>query len=116
MFIIVPDEMDALATLEANLTQEILEEMEKKKKGPFERPVEIPKFKLQFEIEMKEQLKAFGMKDIFSATESDFSGVTDSYKGLEVSQVFHKTFLEVNEEGTEAAAATGKKSINSFVI
>jgi serpin B len=55
---------------------------------------------------MAETLKAMGMKSAFDADAADFSGMTGG-RDLFISQVIHKAFVDVNEEGTEAAAATG---------
>ncbi|KAF8773443.1 Serpin B11 like protein [Argiope bruennichi] len=66
--------------------------------------VSLPKFKLEFEEELSEHLQALGAKQIFNAG-ADFSGMTPS-RGVSVSQVLHKAVIEVNEEGSEAAAVT----------
>jgi serpin B len=65
----------------------------------------LPRFKLEYKIKMNDVLKALGMGIAFSADEADF---TRMFKpgGLYIDEVNHKTFVEVNEEGTEAAAVT----------
>lgn len=66
----------------------------------------LPKFKLETKYFMKDDLIAMGMPSAFDGTRADFSGMTGA-KDLFVSTVIHQAFVEVNEEGTEAAAATG---------
>ena len=64
----------------------------------------IPKFTLEYELELNEVLKALGMAITFTG-EADFTNMY-KYGGISISKVKHKTVVEVNEEGTEAAAVT----------
>jgi serpin B len=68
--------------------------------------VTLPRFKTTAEFGLKDTLVAMGMADAFDAGKADFSGM-DGKKDLFISAVVHKAFVDVNEEGTEAAAATG---------
>jgi serpin B len=66
--------------------------------------VTIPKFKIETSYSLKDQLERIGMKSVF--TDANLSGI-DGKQDLVVSEVIHKAMIEVNEEGSEAAAATG---------
>ncbi|MGH0163024.1 UNVERIFIED_CONTAM: hypothetical protein FKN15_044548 [Acipenser sinensis] len=66
--------------------------------------VHLPKFKLEESYDLKTHLAGLGMADVF-CSKADLSGMNGG-PGLFLSQVVHKSFVEVNEEGTEAAAAT----------
>ena len=66
----------------------------------------LPRFKVEESYDLKATLGALGMVDAFSDQDTDFSGMTGR-QDVVVSKVLHKSFVEVNEEGTEAAAATG---------
>ncbi|KAL7984551.1 hypothetical protein Chor_003121, partial [Crotalus horridus] len=65
----------------------------------------LPKFKVEEEYALIPTLKKMGMKDVFIAHKADLSGISES-PDLVVSEFRHKACIEVNEEGTEAAAAT----------
>ena len=64
----------------------------------------IPKWKSDFEIELQDMLRKMGMPDAFSAAKADFSGMSKTRSHID--RVIHKTFIEVDEKGTEAAAVT----------
>ncbi len=66
----------------------------------------MPKFKIESQFGLAETLSAMGMKDAFDPSQADFSGM-DGNKDLYITSVMHKAFINVDEQGTEAAAATG---------
>lgn len=73
---------------------------------PTDVELELPRFRLEESYDLKSCLKKMGMSDIFDPQKADLTGISD--KGdLYVSEIYHKVFVDVNEEGTEAAAATG---------
>lgn len=68
--------------------------------------LQLPRFKIEESYDLEDVMRALGMVDAFSALTSDFSGMTRA-QGLAVSKIRHQSFVEVTEEGTEAAASTG---------
>lgn len=68
--------------------------------------VSLPRFKMEETYDMKGLLISLGMVDAFDLQKADFTGMSPN-NDLVLSKVVHKSFVEVNEEGTEAAAATG---------
>ncbi len=105
MIALLPEKQDGLADLEARLTfgnwqqwtnglvsQEVI--------------VFLPRFKSTSQFELNPLLQSMGMTSAFSPRSADFSGMTGA-RDLFISAVLHKAFVDVNEEGTEAAAATG---------
>jgi len=71
--------------------------------------VRVPKFKLEAKepLILNEPLQAMGMKDAFSESKADFGGLHAGKEPLHITAVVHKAFVEINEKGTEAAAASG---------
>jgi len=67
--------------------------------------VYLPRFKMTSDFQLGKALARLGMSDAFSASAADFSGMT-GHKDLFIGECIHKAFVEANEEGTEAAAAT----------
>jgi serine protease inhibitor len=74
--------------------------------GSMEGEVGLPRFKFEYETSLKDALAALGMAIAFDESAADFSGMHPIPPNLFISEVKHKTFIEVNEEGTEAAAVT----------
>nr|CAD7569671.1 unnamed protein product [Timema californicum] len=105
MVILLPNDRNGLPNLEAKLTSEKLTEVLSQLHST-EVNVSIPRFKLEDTIDLNSVLQEMGMNNMFEDS-ADFSGITDDAAGLKVSQVVQKAFIEVNEEGSEAAAATG---------
>lgn len=102
MIILLPQEIDGLAQLEAQLTTENLSRWTQQLR-PMTVRVFLPRFKIRFPFGLNDTLKSMGMVDAFEA--ADFSGI-DGTTSLFIGAVLHEAFVQVNEEGTEAAAAT----------
>lgn len=105
MLILLPNERDGLPQLEEKLQSINLAELMTKMYSQ-EVEVSLPKFKIEFDLDLKETLEKLGMGTMFT-DKADFSELLEQPDPLYVSKVVHKAFIEVNEEGTEAAAATG---------
>lgn len=70
-------------------------------------PLRFPKFEMEYELKYNDILQSMGMELPFAEGLADFSGIADVTSGkLYISEVKHKTFIKVDEEGTEAAAVT----------
>lgn len=67
--------------------------------------ITMPRFKYAFETQLKEVLQLMGMQKAFDESSANFSGITDD--DLFISEAIHKSYIDVNETGTEAAAVTG---------
>jgi serpin B len=105
MIVVLPRKADGLAAIEGKLDAGALQGWTD---GLAQRKVSVylPRFKIESSFSLSSQLSALGMKDAFDPARADLSGM-DGTRELFVKEVIHKSFVEVNEEGTEAAAATG---------
>jgi len=104
MIILLPKQIDGLPEFEKTLNLENLSQWV----GKLHRReviVSVPKFKMTSQFSLAAVLKSMGMADAFSPEAADFSGITGS-RDLFISAVIHQAYVDVNEEGTEAAAAT----------
>jgi serpin B len=105
MIVLLPKEIEGVSRLEKKLTQENLQEWTKGLRHQ-KVTVFVPKFKMTSQFGLTDTLQAMGMTLAFDDQKADFSRMTRK-EGLCISAVVHKAFVDVNEEGTEAAAATG---------
>uniref|UniRef100_A0A4W2BWY4 Serpin domain-containing protein n=1 Tax=Bos indicus x Bos taurus TaxID=30522 RepID=A0A4W2BWY4_BOBOX len=107
MMVLLPDEVDGLQEVEDQLTAEkLIEWTSPQNMGNREVDLYLPRFKVEESYNLVPTLQALGMVDAFCGGVANFSGMNGS-RDLAVSKVIHKSFVEVTEEGTEAAAATG---------
>uniref|UniRef100_G1PZ10 Serpin domain-containing protein n=1 Tax=Myotis lucifugus TaxID=59463 RepID=G1PZ10_MYOLU len=109
MVILLPDDIEDEATglkkIEEQLTLEKLHEWTKPENlSSIEVNVHLPKFKLEESYNLNSHLASLGIEDLFNS-KADLSGMSRA-RELFISKIVHKSFVEVNEEGTEAAAAT----------
>ncbi len=103
MLVLLPDKNDGLAELEKKLTaQNLARWMGLLRRRQVE--VVLPRFKMTCQFSLKQKLQEMGMAEAFSDS-ADFSGMVEG-GGLKLTDVLHKAFVDVNEEGTEAAGAT----------
>uniref|UniRef100_A0A4W6G191 Serpin B6 n=1 Tax=Lates calcarifer TaxID=8187 RepID=A0A4W6G191_LATCA len=106
MLIFLPNEIeDGTTGLEKLTYENFVEWTRPDMMDQTEVQVGLPRFKMEEKYDMKTVLVSMGMVDAFDAALSDFSGMSPA-NDLFLSKVVHKAFVEVNEEGTEAAAAT----------
>jgi serpin B len=107
MVFLLPKKVDGLAALEESLNRENLNLwLGRLREQPVR--VSLPRFKLGYRIDLARTLEAMGMIDAFRGGKADFSGMTGR-RDLFIGMVMHEARVEVTEEGTEAAAATGVK-------
>ncbi len=106
MMILLPRAVDGLPAIERQFSAKALQDWLSQSQDE-DAEVAIPRFRMESSFSLKDTLSALGMPLAFSGGAADFTGMTDKEKALYLSFVLHRAFVDVNEEGTEATAATG---------
>ena len=104
LIVFLPKDPGGLPGLEQSLTDSSLQQWLRQLVSVSKVIVTIPKFKVTQQFELGSTLGAMGMPQAFTSN-ADFSGMT-GHRDFAISEVVHKAYIDVNEEGTEAAAAT----------
>jgi serpin B len=105
MVVLLPRSRDGIGPLESSLTPASLAAWTSGMRNQ-QVDVALPKFKMASGFSLAQALKAMGLNDAFDPDRADFSGMDGRAHWLYLSAVLHKAYIEVNEKGTEAAAAT----------
>ncbi|XP_073847653.1 uncharacterized protein [Musca autumnalis] len=105
MFVLLPFKRDGLQAMADKLKGANLLDLDQQLRTVNDMIVKFPKFKIEYSVELSKVMQEMGIKTAFGA--ADLSNLLESSQGVNVSEIFHKTCIEVNEEGCEAAAATG---------
>ncbi|XP_054715316.1 serpin B6-like [Uloborus diversus] len=123
MLILLPGSLSAMGEMEDNLSPQNFTTI--RRTMYFTKVnISLPKFKVSYSQELSENMKALGAKDIFKPS-ADFSGMVLTNSSAYLSEVLHKAFIDVNEEGTEAASLTsiittrmmpGAEDVPEFIV
>jgi serpin B len=105
MIVLLPNDVSGLTALERSLTASNTQQWIRRLGFVSQVIVTIPKFKMTQQFQLGDTLAAMGMPQAFKGDVADFSGMT-GHRDFAISAVIHKAYIDVNEEGTEAAAAT----------
>jgi serpin B len=118
MVIMLPNAADGLVALEKQLTSKNLTGWLSKLDHQPVRKVDLylPKYKLETAYDLIAPFKKMGIKDAFTNDVADFGGMGARVGDIHISQIKHKAFVEVNEEGTEAAAATAVEMATKSIV
>jgi serine protease inhibitor len=105
MYVVLPaertDSRQFLQSLTSDLWESWLTKLE-----PMPGTIGLPRFKLDYFAQLERALKALGMERVFDRSRAEFDGIQAGEQAVWIDQVVHRAVAEVNEEGTEAAAAT----------
>jgi serpin B len=111
--ILLPRQLEALGSLEASLTPGMLAALWPKLVRHGEIIISLPRFRAASSWALRPALNDLGISKAFDRATADFSGINGKPADLFVTAATHQTFLDVNEEGIEAAAFTGVISADS---
>ena len=113
MVVLLPKEVDGLPELEESLNAENFKTWMVGLEDARKREVRLylPKFKVESRYNLIPMFQLMGVKDAFREGKADFSGIGGSRGSIYVGNIVHKAFVEVNEEGTEAAAVTAMEYV-----
>jgi len=111
MIVLLPKKVYGLSAFEQSLTPANMQQWLGRLRPAPKIVVTMPKFKMETELSLKDTLISMGMKEAFDVKTADFSGLASHETmqrdgNLSIGAVIHKAYVDVNEEGTEAASAT----------
>lgn len=111
-YIILPEAADGLISLSKFFDKKYFD-LELAKIQDTELMLQLPKMKIEYEADLIPTLKGMGMSAVFDPTISDLSGMVANPQNAYVSMIKHKTYINIDEGGTEAAAVTGIGMVGS---
>jgi serpin B len=120
MIVFLPNAVDGLPAFEQSMAATTVEEWIGKLRPTADVQVNLPKFKVTAQFQLNDVLSRMGMRQAFDSRMAAFNGMAPSEmlkrEPLYISAVIHKAYVDVNEEGTEAAAATASLEAHATAI
>lgn len=114
MVVFLPKKLDGLGDMEAALTLESIDAACSALKAPDEIQISLPRFRLKTSRMLNPALEALGLSRAFDRSRADFSGINGKVHDLFVAATMHETYIDVDESGIEASAATEIISTDAF--
>ncbi|XP_068956325.1 serpin B11-like [Petaurus breviceps papuanus] len=110
MIILLPNDTERIEQIEKQLNLKTFQQWTNSFLTEKEVDVQLPRFKLGIKYELNSLLKKLGITDVFDHIKANLSGLSPTVP-LSVSKILHESFIDVNEEGTEASAASGDVAV-----
>ncbi|XP_063361057.1 alaserpin-like isoform X3 [Cydia amplana] len=114
--IVLPNEIDGLAALQEKLKDPTALDKAVSEMREVEVNVYLPKFKIETTIDLKKVLQKIGVTNLFDASKARLDNLLKNESGLFVSDAIQKAFIEINEEGAEAAAANAFVAVATSLV
>jgi len=109
MLILLPNQLDGLGQLEKQLKNVDLTKVVARDHPVKDLRLTLPKFRIEFDVPLRPVLETLGMHELFSS-KANFSRIfRETNDKVAITQIWHKTYIEINEIGTEGAAATSSR-------